>query len=181
MYKRKPCEYERVDKIAIDIYVDYEINFFPIDYKLLCKKMGIILYPYSKCEINYREILYKESSEGSLHYGADSLKPIIFYNDGSDSIYGNLRQTVLHEIKHFVDEDSDDSDDDLAEHFGRYMSCPTPYLIWNDITDIKEISKKFDVSTTVAKNVSNSVKNRIKVYGHKIFSYEKPMIDLFKK
>lgn len=76
---RQPFEYERIDKLAIDIYVDYELNEFPIDANSLCKRMGINLVPYSAYEDENRNILYKESTEGSFSYGATKLKPIIFY------------------------------------------------------------------------------------------------------
>lgn len=177
---RQPIEYERIDKLAIDIYVDYELNEFPIDAKTLCKRMGMNLVPYSAYEGENRNVLYKESTEGSFSYGATQLNPVSFYNDGNDSVYGNIRQTILHEIKHYVDEDEDDSEDDLAEHFARYMACPTPYLIWKNITDVNEIISTFGVSATIAGFVSKSVKNRIDKYGNKIFDYEKPLIDLFK-
>lgn len=176
---RQPFEYERIDKLAIDIYVDYELNEFPIDANSLCKRMGINLVPYSAYEDENRNILYKESTEGSFSYGATKLKPIIFYNDGADAVYGNTRQTVFHEIKHYVDEDEDDSEDDLVEHFARYMACPTQYLVWKNITDVNEIISTFGVSATIAGFVSNSVKNRIDKYGYKIFDYVKPLIDLF--
>lgn len=179
MYKRNPSEYKRIDKLAIDVYVDYGLNEFPIDEKSLCKKMGIRLIPYSAYEGENRKILYKRSTEGFFDYGVTSLKPTIFYNDGNDAVYGNTRQTVIHEIKHFLDEDEDDEEDDLAEHFGRYMACPTAYLVWKNITDVNEIISTFGVSATIAGYVSSSVKNRINKYGNKIFDYEKPLIKLF--
>ena len=180
MYKRKPNEYNRIDRLAIELYVDYGLNKFPIDEKSLCRKLGISLVPYSAYEGECRRILYKESTEGSFSYGATQLKPIVFYNDGNDPFYGNTRQTILHEIKHFIDEDENDSEDDLAEHFARYMACPTPYLVWKNIIDVNEIISTFGVSATIAGYVSSSVKNRINKYGYKIFNYEKPLIDLFK-
>lgn len=177
---RFPEEYDRIDKLAIDIFVDYNITTFPINERNLCQKMGIILVPYSAFEGDRRKILYKRSSEGFFSYGTSKLQPIIFYNDTNDAIYGNIRQTILHEIKHFVDEDVDDEEDDLAEHFGRYLACPTPYLIWKNITNVNEIISTFGVSASIACNVAKSVNNRIKKYGYTIFDYELPLIDLFK-
>lgn len=176
---RPSFKYEKIDKLAIDIYVDYGLNKFPIDEKSLCKKMGISLIPYSAYEGKNRNVLFNISAEGFLSYGSTKLKPIIFYNDGADAVYGNIRQTILHEIKHYVDEDKDDSEDDLAEHFARYMACPTPYLVWRNITDVDEIISTFGVSASIARNVSKSVKNRIDKCGFKIFDYERSLIDLF--
>ena len=177
--RRNKDEYNKIDKLAIDLYVDYGLNEFPIDEKALCKKMGINLVPYSAYEFENRKILHKESTEGSFSYGAKSLNPVVFYNDGDDTVYGNTRQTILHEIKHFVDEDEDDSEDDLAEHFARYMACPTPYLVWKNITNVNEIISTFGVSATIARYVSSGVKNRIDKCVNKIFDYEKPLIELF--
>lgn len=179
MYKRKPCEYERIDKLAIELYVDYSLSDFPIDEQSLCRRMGINLVPYSAFEGQGRDILYKHSKEGFLNYGTTSLKPVIFYNDSDDAVYGNIRQTIFHELKHFLEEDKDDSEDDLAEHFGRYLACPTAYLVWKNITDVNEIISTFGVSVTIARYASSNVKNRISKYGHEIFDYEKPLIELF--
>ncbi len=44
---RKRDEYNRLDKTAIDLYIDYGITSFPLNEKELCKKMGIKLIPYS--------------------------------------------------------------------------------------------------------------------------------------
>lgn len=182
MYRTNRNEYDRLDSLAISILVDYNIKSFPINEKELCRKMGISLVPYSAFEGKNREILFKRSTEGFLSYGATELNPVIFYNDGNDSVYGNIRQTIFHEIKHLIDEDdeNDEGDDDLAEHFGRYLACPTPYLIWKGISDVNEIISTFGVSATIAGYVASSVKNRIDKYGDKIFAYELPLIDLFK-
>ena len=110
-------------------------------------------------------------------------KALIFYNDDLSIMksQGSVRQTIFHEIKHYVNEDyyeDDPEDDDLAEHFGRYFSCPTPYLIKHNITDANEIISIFNVSQSVADNASRNVISRMKAYGQKIFSYEQPLIDL---
>ncbi|MCQ2488156.1 MAG: toxin [Clostridia bacterium] len=181
MYRSNGNIYDKLDSLAISLYVDYSINQFPINEKELCNKIGVSLVPYSAYEGKNRDLFLKRSKEGFLSYGINKLNPVIFYNDGNDAIYGNIRQTIFHEIKHFMCEDSenDEIDDDLAEHFGRYLACPTPYLIWKNITDVNEIISTFGVSATIANYVSSSVKNRINKYGHKIFDYEQPLIDLF--
>lgn len=177
---RTPEEYDRMDQLAISLYVDYDLNEFPIDEKVLCRKMGINLVPYSAHGIENRKILSKRSKEGFLNYGVTDIRPTIFYNDCDNSVYGNCRQTIFHELKHFLEEDKDEEEDDLAEHFGRYLACPTAYLIWKKITNVNEIISTFDVSASIAKNVSSSVENRINRYGYRIFDYEKPLINLFK-
>lgn len=46
--------------------------------------------------------------------------PTIYYNDSFES-EGSQRFTIFHELKHYVFEDKDDEDDDLADFFARYF------------------------------------------------------------
>ncbi len=108
---------------------------------------------------------------------------MIFYNDNVDELHSpaTIKQTIRHEIKHILDGDIDENSelDDLAEHFGRFLAAPTPYLVAKNITDINVIISTFDVSATMAKNISTAVTNRTKKYGNTIFDYEKPLFNLF--
>ena len=36
-------DYERIVKLIIDIYIDYNITSFPIDEKEICRKLGLKL------------------------------------------------------------------------------------------------------------------------------------------
>lgn len=44
----KSEDYEEMAKLVIEIYLDYGITTFPIDEKEICKKMGILLLPYTE-------------------------------------------------------------------------------------------------------------------------------------
>ncbi len=180
---RKGEEYDRLDKLVLEIYVDYEISAFPLDEKTLCQKMGISLVPYSAYDVRDIELFKKHSLYGFYSPGENGYTPTIFYNDDVTDFNSpaTIKQTIRHEIKHFLDMDVIDipDDDDLAEHFGRYMACPTPYLVVNNITDINVIISTFNVSSDMARNASAAVVNRIKKYGNKIFEYEKPFMKLF--
>ncbi len=180
---RKGKEYDRLDKMAIDLYVDYGITSFPLDEKELCKKMGIMLIPYSSYDGENLQLLNKKTQYGFWTMGGNGYTPMIFYNDNIDELHSpaTIKQTIRHEIKHFLDGDIIDEPefDDLAEHFGRFLAAPIPYLVAKNITDINVIISTFGVSATMASNISSAVNNRIKKYGKTIFDYEKPLLNLF--
>jgi len=182
---RDSSDYAKLDQLAIDVYLDYGINKFPLDEQEICRKLGISLVPYSAYE-DEKELLLKKSSKGFLSPPFANRKATIFYNDDLSIMksWGSVRQTIFHEIKHYVNEDyyeDDPEDDDLAEHFGRFFSCPTPYLVKHNITDVNEIISTFDVSSSVAGYAASNVISRMNVYGQRIFDYEQPLIDLLDK
>ena len=180
---RNSAEYDRLDKMAIEIYVDYGIKSFPLDEKELCKNMGIELIPYSSYEVKERDLLKKCSLYGFWSLLPESYTPVIFYNDNITELHSpaTIKQTIRHEIKHILDLDKKENplDDDLAEHFGRYLAAPVPYLVAKRITNTNVIISTFEVSATMAGYISSAVTNRIKKHGYKIFDYEKPLLKLF--
>lgn len=176
---RNGKEYDQIAQLAIQLYLDYDLKGFPLDEREVCQKLGITLKAYSEYTAEQQQILEQRS-----HYGffvplsiKDGTPPTIFYNDTIGS-RGCQRQTILHEIKHYVSEDAEDdpSDDDLAEYFGKYIACPIPYLIACNITSQQEIMKRFNVSYQMAGYIAKHVHNRIKRYGYRLFDYELPLI-----
>lgn len=162
---------------AVLKYIDYDINRFPLDVDEVCQKIGVQLISYSEFSEEEQELLLKRSQFGFFVPREIKQVPTIFYNDMICS-QGCIRQTIFHEIKHYVNEDSieDPSDDDLADYFGKYFACPIPYLVKLNITDVTKIVDKFGVSYQMGKYISENVKRRINKYGDKIFDYEKPLI-----
>ena len=176
---RKGKEYDRMAQLVIQLYLDYDLKGFPVNEKELCQKLGIALVPYSEYESGDKKILLTRSEYGffvplSIKNGSP---PIIFYND-SISSSGCIRQTIFHEIKHYIDEDSleDPEDDDLADYFAKYLACPIPYLVANNIKSQNEIISIFGVSNQMAGYIVRNLENRIQKYGTRIFEYEVPLI-----
>ena len=64
---RSGKEYDRIDKLVIDILMDYGINEFPLDMNELCRKMGINIVPYSAYDPNV-ELLLKKSKFSYYYY-----------------------------------------------------------------------------------------------------------------
>lgn len=173
-------EYDAIEKIAVDIYIDYGFNTFPLDEKQVCRQLGLALIPYSEYEPEDRDLLKKRSIYGFLVPGHGQYRAKIFYNDSLEELQsrGCIRQTILHEVKHYVCEDTDENpeDDDLADYFAKYMACPIPYLIINGMVDPDEIVARFGVSRTMARYISQQVVNRKRRYGDKVFEHERPLI-----
>ena len=172
----KSEDYEQMAKLAIEIYLDYGITTFPIDEKEICRKMGILLLPYSEFPKEISDI----SNDALLISATKSHSPMILYNNKIDS-YGRQRFSVFHEIKHYANGDTEESNkynEDMADYFSRYMMCPIPILIKREIRDVVTIMSDYNVSYDAAKNVLSNLNNRRKFYGNKIFDYEKPLIEL---
>ncbi len=179
---RDGAEYNRLDKMAIDIYIDYGITDFPIDVKDVCRRLGVSLVPYSEYTGADLAVLRKKSIHGFFAKETKMNPPTIFFNDDLSVVqsHGAIRQTILHETKHYVDEDYDEEadDDDKAEHFGRYFSAPTPFLVIKGFTHPNEIISRFGVTASIANNIASSIRNRMAKYGDMIFDYERPLIEL---
>ena len=177
---RNSKSYDELDRLAIEIYCDYRFNSFPLDVREVCHKLGVMLVPYSAFGQWERELLKKQSLYGFLMPQSSESPATIFYNDDRAELRseGCIRQTIFHEIKHYVCGDENDEDDDLAEHFGKYFPAPIPYLIVKNISSPNEIVSRFGVSMTVACNIASQVRNRRAKYGDRIFEYEKPLIHL---
>ena len=57
-------DYDKMAKLAINIYLDYNITDFPVDEKEICKKLGLKLIPYSVYTEKEQELLRKRSENG---------------------------------------------------------------------------------------------------------------------
>ena len=84
--------YQELDALAIDIYVDYGINSFPLDEKELCRKMGILLIPYSSYEGKENKHYFREGLEAML----ECLEPevVLVYGAMPDSVFAPSRDAT---------------------------------------------------------------------------------------
>ena len=182
MFRSKNFYKEIRDKI-IEIYQDYGITTFPVDEIDLCKKMGIILVPYSLLEGEELILAYKRSKEGFYAPRTTETPPMIYYNDNLEEVmsYGRIRYTIFHEIKHYVfnEKVETDENEDGAQYFAKYFMCPIPYLVYNKskYDDIDSIRNGFGVSTIVAEFLLDSVNKRTIRFGNGLFQSEIDLID----
>ena len=173
---RKGTIYDEIKKVIIDIYLDYGFNTFPIDPHEVCRKMGVAVIPYSSFGREQRRLLKKVSEYGFFVPATSKNVATIYYNDFYGS-FGAQLLTIFHELKHYVFEDSDDVDDDLADFFARYFMCPIAYLLLKKIDTPNEIVSFCGVSYEAACNVYSNLINRKKKYGYRLFDYEIPLIE----
>ena len=176
---RKGLEYDEMAKKVIDIYLDYNIKTFPINVNQVCQKMQIALIPYSFYQSPSRELLKKESMSSFYVKPTISNPATILYNDdiGEVGSLGNIRRNIMHEVKHYVCEDTQDNpDDDLADYFGKYFLAPIPYLIVKGIDNCNDIMSIFGVDDEMSSFIYKNIRNRKKKHGSKIFDYELPLL-----
>lgn len=186
MAYRDSTKYERMARLAIDIYIDYNITEFPTNAKDIAKRMGFDFIFYSDLDEKTRALMIKLSDDG-VNYphmtGPNCIRTIYI----NDTIQSNGRKDTsgFHEIKHIVeydcetdDEELNEENEDLANFFGKYMKCPIPYLIYCGYDNEFDIMSKFGVSQEMAKNVLKSMRGRIKKYNNSIFDYEVPLLEL---
>ncbi len=172
-------DYDKMAQLVIDIYIDYNITSFPIDEKDICRKLGLKLVPYSSYTVEDRALLMIKSSDAFFSPKTKCTPPTIFYNDMVES-KERQRYSIFHEIKHYVNNDPDDSqyNDDMADYFARYIMCPVPYLIKANINDELTLISDHGVSYEAARYAIKNVRKRRERYGDKIFEYEQPLIEL---
>ena len=77
---RSSDTYEDIVKVIIEIYLDYDIKDFPIDEKVVCRRLGVALVPYSECPEEARALLEKKSKHGFFVRGTKKNPPTIYYN-----------------------------------------------------------------------------------------------------
>lgn len=170
-------EYDRMAMLAISILVDYGIKDFPLDMDYLCKRMNINLIPYSAYD-GREQALLALSKDGFNTKKIAGNNATIFFNDK----YGNvtperISQTKGHELKHILEDDSDDSEDDLSDYFGKYLRCPIPLLIYLNIEGTLDIMSRFGTSSEQTQYIIKGLKNRKRKYGNAIFSYEVELLE----
>ena len=179
--RRSGIEYERMARLAINVIMDYGICEFPVDMDKLIRKMGINLIPYSVYGRDSVEILLKRSKDGFYLPRSDEFEATILYNDDlTINTKARIESTKGHEIKHILEGDLDDEEDDLADYFSKYLRCPIPYAIHLKIRNELELISKFGLSNEQAGIVIKNINTRKKAFGNKIFDYEAELIEYLK-
>ena len=176
---RNGKEYDKMAQLAISILTDYNITSFPIDEKELCRKMGVSLIPYSEYSEEQQQLFIKRSEDAFYLPPTLQSPPAILYND-QVTPYTRVRHSVFHEIKHYANGDTEetDLDEELAGYFSKYIQAPIPYLIVTGVDSHLTIMSNHGLGEQSAVYVLRNLRNRRAKYGDKIFEYEQPLIDL---
>ncbi|MCR5293523.1 MAG: ImmA/IrrE family metallo-endopeptidase, partial [Eubacterium sp.] len=140
------------------------------------KKIGESLVPYYCFSDNGIGLLYKKSEHGFFVKESNEQPPTIYYNDSIVSS-GAKRFTIFHELKHYVYNDKNDDDDDLADYFARHLMCPTAYIMNQFVDTPTDIELFCGLSVEASIYAFQEIKNRRKKYKMALFDYEVPLIN----
>lgn len=177
-------DYQKMDEVALRLRIDYCHFEKRLDVFKLAKQLNMILIKYSSLTEEQLEVITskEELKDGFTVFKKKNCKYefFTFYNDSiGDS---RIRLTIAHEIKHvvFLEENPTDKDEDLANHFARYILAPSclvmPYI---DRSQIIKIVCDFDISYEAASNAYKSAKSRIYRNKPDLEDFEKEFITKF--
>ncbi len=175
-------DYQNVDKMALRLRIDYGHFEKCLDVFKLAKQLNVNIIKYSSLT---SEQLKTISGKEELNDGftiirkqkRQQYKFYIFYNDSIGP--ARIRFTIAHEIKHvaFLEENQTEKDEDLANHFARYILAPTclvmPYV---GRFSVAELVSDFDISYEAASNAYNAAENRILSSKSELTDYENEFI-----
>ena len=160
-------DYQDVDKTALRLRLDYSHLDQWLDVFKLAKQLNIILIKYSSLTSDQLKGLsnYDELKDGFtvLKKKNGEYKFYTFYNDSKGD--ARIRLTIAHEIKHvvYLEENPTEKEEDLANHFARYILAPTclvmPYVEMD--FSILDIASDFDISLDAAVNSYNHTSRRL--------------------
>lgn len=145
--------YEYIKQVVIDNFIYYKIRGIPINPFEIAIVLGITIVPYSALSERAKELSIKTSADGYSVPGTDG-SYTIYYNDKCRS-YGRIRNTIMHEIAHFLLGHTQDGPLEEAEanFFAKYALAPPP-LIHNMRGEINPhtITEVFQISLSAALN-----------------------------
>lgn len=140
--------YDEIKTTVATLYERHQIKQYPIDAFSLCKKMGIILVPYTSLTLEKRTRAYSASADGFFaEYEVNGTNSqMIFYND--EMIPERIRFTILHEIGHIVLKHMEYSNVAEAEanFFAKYAIAPPPIVNLFNPEDPFDIMENFGLS-----------------------------------
>lgn len=178
-------DYEKVDKMALRLRIDYGHLNRRLDVFKLAKQLNIVLIKYSSLNEKQLKVISdsEELKDGFtiIHKKNGNYEFYTFYNDQIGS--ARIRLTIAHEIKHivFLESNPTEKEEDLANHFARYILAPT-CLVMSYVEHFSpmEITDDFDISYEAACNAYSAAESRIFCNKAKLCDYEKEFIAVFK-
>lgn len=142
-------DYEFLKKSVVDLFIEYQINAFPLKPFELAERMNIRCIPYSNLSKKARSQALEYSNEG-YSVETNDYEWIIYYNDMFAK--GTINNIIIHEISHFWlghtgDEDKKEREESEASFFAKYAL--TPPVIADRILTLfsnAEFKYRFDLS-----------------------------------
>lgn len=179
-------DYRLIDKIAIELRIDYGFLEEKIDVFALARKLNMHLIPYSYLSDEQKAKV--ESMEEFLKDGFTLMRCIngkwefyTFYDD-SVSMY-RQRFTIAHEIKHviFLEKEPNQKQEGLADHFARYLLAPSFLVMKYAHLSPFDVSDAFDISFEAAIYALDGANNRIGYGCSDLEDYEKEYLEIMKQ
>ena len=179
-------DYRLIDKTAIELRIDYGFLDEKLDVFALAKKLNMHLITYSYLSDEQKTII--ASMEDFLKDGFTVMRcnngKWEFYTFYDDSV-SKYRQrfTIAHEIKHvvFLEKEPDQKQEDLADHFARYLLAPSFLVMKYVHLSPFDVSDAFDISFEASINALNGANNRIDYGYSKLEDYEEEYLELMKQ
>ena len=179
-------DYRLIDKTAIELRIDYGFLEEKLDVFALAKKLNMHLIPYSYLSDEQKSKI--GTLEDFLRDGFTVMRSISgkweFYTFYDDSV-SKYRQTftIAHEIKHviFLEKEPDQKQEDLADHFARYLLAPSFLVMKYVHLSPFDVSDSFDISFEAAMYALNGANNRIDYGYSKLEDYEEEYLELMKQ
>lgn len=173
--------YDEIKKVIATLYKKYHIKQYPIDAFSLCKKMGIMLVPYTSLPLKERIRAYAASPDGFFaeYEENGTISWVIFYNDAM--MPERIRFTILHEIGHIVLEHGGHSDVAEAEanFFAKYAIAPPPIVHLFKPEDPYDIMESFGLSFECAWYVMSYYKKWYQYHKNDKSEYELIIVNLY--
>lgn len=171
--------YEEIKRIIVELFIKYDVKCIPISGFELASKMGIRVIPYSSFPEEKQKLLLKMSEDGFFVEKTDN-EFYIYYNDNQN--YGQINNTILHEIGHIILGHTEESELAEAEvnFFVKYALVPPVLVHKLGVDNPYRIAELFDVSKEAGFYAFNYYKKWLR-YGHENYTdYEMKLINLFK-
>ena len=146
-----PKRYERLKKIALNMYKKYEIKEFPIDPFLIAEKEGITIIKYSEIYLIKNEESSKEIKKLFLEASRDAfiileLKCIVYNDQMKNS--ERILNSIMHELAHYFCGHKTHSQlaETEANFLARYFRAPIPIICCMSFENSIQLAEYFQLS-----------------------------------
>lgn len=183
--KHSPHEYDEIDEAALQIRLDYGFTDLSLDIFKLANCLGMTVTPYSELsKEQWRIINSNITLEDGFTIQRNENGVIKYYTFYNDSVsHSRQRFTIAHEIKHVVFNESepDEKQEDMADHFARYILAPTCLVMKFACDSPFNIASMFDISFEASENAYKAATHRIEYNRADLSETEEEFMSKFKK
>lgn len=172
--------YDEIEKKAVDLYVEKQINRLPIDPFSIIKSKGYIAIPFSQIKRPIVTTISSDEENDAFSFFSPKHNTfIIVYDDEKPLI--RLRFTLMHEIGHILLGHKCESElaKKEADYFAAYALAPSPLIFRFTDGETNTIKSIFWISNQCAEICSSRFNNWITYGGCKLKNYEERIINLF--